>query len=289
VGRASRELISGRKLGKLREAAIRARSRQKAVEEIAAQIETFGRYGFNKFPLRRLTRSSPYQTAWFKAYYPAEYMAALLSSEIGTPIRVVQYINEARELRPAGPGPDVNESGYKFTLSGTSESDSGWAPCGTWVQGAIASIIAGDARRTIARSWRLCDRHRPAAVQQRVIESLIDSGACDFAGGERSRCRRPRPRLQRKRRFARRNGSPDSTPCSATQPQPRVPSPPPPSPMCRPWNRTERWYGEERARLLHFRPPLAKYPPRWSFLDPHGRHPGHVSPQKVTVAASSRW
>ncbi len=64
------------------------------------------------------TRSCRYQTAWLKAHYPAEFMAALLSSEIGNTDKVVQYINEARELGLEVLPPDVNESGFKFTVVG---------------------------------------------------------------------------------------------------------------------------------------------------------------------------
>ena len=64
------------------------------------------------------TRSCRYQTAWLKAHYPAEFMAALLSSEIGNTDKVVQYINEARELELEMLPPDVNESGFKFTVVG---------------------------------------------------------------------------------------------------------------------------------------------------------------------------
>ena len=59
-----------------------------------------------------------YHTAWLKTHYPAEFMAALLSSQIGDADSVVKYINEARELGIEVLPPDVNESGYKFTVIG---------------------------------------------------------------------------------------------------------------------------------------------------------------------------
>ena len=90
---------------------------KKLADELAAQIETFGRYGFNKSHSVAYSVLS-YQTAWLKAHYPAEFMAALLSSEIGNTDKVVQYINEARELGLEVLPPDVNESGFKFTVVG---------------------------------------------------------------------------------------------------------------------------------------------------------------------------
>ncbi len=81
VGKKIKELIQ-EELGNFVKRAIARGHAKKTVEEIAAQIETFGRYGFNKSHSVAYSILS-YQTAWFKAYYPAEYMAALLSSEIG--------------------------------------------------------------------------------------------------------------------------------------------------------------------------------------------------------------
>src|SRR5213595_2866990 len=96
VGKKIKELIQ-EELGNFVKRAIARGHDKKTVEEIAAQIETFGRYGFNKSHSVAYSILS-YQTAWFKVYYPAEFMDALLSSEIGNTDRVVQYINEAREL-----------------------------------------------------------------------------------------------------------------------------------------------------------------------------------------------
>src|SRR5216117_1050900 len=87
VGKKIKELIQ-EELGNFVKRAIARGHDKKTVEEIAAQIETFGRYGFNKSHSVAYSILS-YQTAWFKAYYPAEFMAALLSSEIGNTDRVV--------------------------------------------------------------------------------------------------------------------------------------------------------------------------------------------------------
>ena len=95
----------------------RAATTATIIEEIAGQIETFGRYGFNKSHSVAYSIIS-YQTAWLKAHYPAEFMAALLSSSIGDTDSVVKFINEARELGIEVLPPDVNESGYKFTVVG---------------------------------------------------------------------------------------------------------------------------------------------------------------------------
>src|SRR5256712_642277 len=96
VGKKDRELIQ-EELGRFVERAVANGHARRVVEEIAAQIATFGRYGFSKSHSVAYSILS-YQTAWLKSRYPAEFMAALLSSEIGDTDKVVQYINEAREL-----------------------------------------------------------------------------------------------------------------------------------------------------------------------------------------------
>ena len=93
---------------------------RRVIEELAAQIRTFGRYGFNKSHSVAYSVLS-FRTAWLKAHYPCEFMAALLSSEIGDTDKVVGYINEARELGLAVLPPSVNESGLKFTVTGDAQ------------------------------------------------------------------------------------------------------------------------------------------------------------------------
>jgi DNA polymerase-3 subunit alpha len=90
VGKKDADLIK-KELGKFIERGIAAGHPKKVIEELAAQIETFGRYGFNKSHSVAYSVLS-YQTAWLKAHHPAEFMAALLSSEIGDTDKVVQYI-----------------------------------------------------------------------------------------------------------------------------------------------------------------------------------------------------
>src|SRR6187399_3041009 len=114
VGKKDAELIK-KELGKFVEKSIARGYDRKIIEDLSGQIETFGRYGFNKSHSVAYSVVS-FQTAWLKAHYPAEFMAALLSSEIGSTDKVVQYINEARELKCEILPPDVNESGFKFTV-----------------------------------------------------------------------------------------------------------------------------------------------------------------------------
>ena len=184
VGKKIKELIQ-EELSNFVKRAIARGHDKRTVEEIAAQIETFGRYGFNKSHSVAYSILS-YQTGWFKTYYPAEFMAALLSSEIGNTDRVVQYINEARELGLQVLAPDVNESGYKFTVVGDKRIRFGLGAVRNVGEGAIASIIAGRRDAPYRSLVELCDRVDLRLCNKRVIESLIDAGACDSLGGHRA-------------------------------------------------------------------------------------------------------
>ncbi|HYL54459.1 MAG TPA: DNA polymerase III subunit alpha [Gemmatimonadales bacterium] len=182
VGKKDKELIQ-RELGRFVERAMRLGHPRRVIEDIAAQIETFGRYGFNKSHAVAYSVLS-YQTAWLKAHYPAEFMSALLSSEIGDTDTVVRYINEARELGLEVLPPDVNESGFKFTVVADRRLRFGLGAIKNVGAGAIESILVGRARGgPYASLVDLCDRIDLRLCNKRVLESLIDAGACDSLTG----------------------------------------------------------------------------------------------------------
>jgi len=184
VGKKIKELIQ-EELTNFVERAVQRGHDRRVIEDIAAQIETFGRYGFNKSHAVAYSILS-YQTAWFKVYYPAEFMAALLSSVIGDTDSVVHYINEARELGLEVLAPDVNESGFKFTVVGDRRIRFGLGAVKNVGEGAIASIIAGRTAAPYTSLVELCDRIDLRLCNKRVIESLVDAGACDSLGGHRA-------------------------------------------------------------------------------------------------------
>jgi len=182
VGKKDKELIQ-RELGRFVERAVGLGHPRRVIEDIAAQIETFGRYGFNKSHAVAYSVLS-YQTAWLKAHYPAEFMSALLSSEIGDTDKVVRYINEARELGLEVLPPDVNGSGFKFTVVADRRLRFGLGAIKNVGAGAIESILVGRASGgPYASLVDLCDRIDLRLCNKRVLESLIDAGACDSLTG----------------------------------------------------------------------------------------------------------
>src|SRR6266540_4038610 len=184
VGKKDQELIQ-QELGRFVERAVALGHDRRAIADIAAQIETFGRYGFNKSHAVAYSVLS-YRTAWLKAHYTPEFMSALLSSEIGNTDKVVQYINEARALGLEVLPPDVNESGFKFTVVGETRIRFGLGAVRNVGRGAIDSILAARAAGPIAGLPDLVERIDLRLCHKRVLESLIAAGACDSLGGHRT-------------------------------------------------------------------------------------------------------
>ncbi|HEX6433880.1 MAG TPA: DNA polymerase III subunit alpha, partial [Gemmatimonadales bacterium] len=183
VGKKDQELAN-KEVAKFVERAVAQGHPRQVIEELGRQIVTFGRYGFNKSHSVAYSILS-YQTAWLKAHYPAEFMAALLSSEIGNTDKVVQYINEARELGLEILPPDVNESGFKFTVVGDRRIRFGLGAIRNVGEGAIASIIAGREQTPYRTVADLVERIDLRLCNKRVLESLVAAGACDSLGGHR--------------------------------------------------------------------------------------------------------
>ncbi|MFL5563060.1 MAG: DNA polymerase III subunit alpha [Gemmatimonadaceae bacterium] len=184
VGKKDAELIR-QELGKFTEKAIARGYAPKVIEELAGQIETFGRYGFNKSHSVAYSIIS-YHTAWLKAHYPADFMAALLSACIGDTDSVVKYINEARELGIEILPPDVNESGYKFTVIADRQVRFGLGAIRNVGRTAIDSILAARKDSPITSLNELCERVDLRMCNKRVLEALIGAGALDNLGGHRA-------------------------------------------------------------------------------------------------------
>jgi DNA polymerase-3 subunit alpha len=184
VGKKDAELIK-QELGKFVTKAVGRGYDKRIIDDLAGQIETFGRYGFNKSHSVAYSVIS-YHTAWLKAHYPAEFMAALLSSSIGDTDSVVKFINEARELGIEVLAPDVNESGYKFTVIGEKRIRFGLGAIRNVGRAAIESMLGARTEKPFISLFDLCERVDLRLCNKRVFEALVYSGAVDGLGGHRS-------------------------------------------------------------------------------------------------------
>ena len=154
-------------------------------DEIFSLMEYFAGYGFNKSHTAAYALIT-YQTAYLKAHYPVESMAALLTSDMDNTDRVVKYINECRELGITILPPDVNESYRMFSVV-DQKIRFGLAAVKNVGGAAIDSII--ETRESDGKHESLqdfCERVDLSKVNKRVVESLIKCGAFDFTGNARA-------------------------------------------------------------------------------------------------------
>jgi len=190
VGKKNAELIA-KELGKFTERAIANGVDEKTATELAEQIETFGRYGFNKSHSAAYSLIS-YHTAWLKAHYPAEFMAGLLSSVLDKTDDVVKYIAECKELQRYLPElesgievlpPDVNESGWKFTAIAGTQVRFGLGAVRGVGSSAVQSILEARKEGEFTSLFDFLTRIDTRALNKRACEALICAGALDAFGG----------------------------------------------------------------------------------------------------------
>ena len=184
VGKKDAELIR-KEIDKFTEKAVARGYDKHVIAELAAQIETFGRYGFNKSHSVAYSVLS-YHTAYLKVHYRAEFMAALLSACIGDTDSVVKYIAEARDLGLEILAPDVNESGYRFTVVGDTKIRFGLGAIRNVGHSAIESIIAARTATPFTSLYDFAERVDLRLCNKRVFEALLHSGAMDALGGHRA-------------------------------------------------------------------------------------------------------
>lgn len=154
-------------------------------EQVFEQFEPFARYGFNRAHAACYGLIA-YYTAYLKANYPAEYMAAVLSSEAGNTDKVAAAVAESVRMGIRVLPPDVNESYENFTVVGGAIRF-GLAAVKNVGLGAVEAILqARTAGGPYASLADLVERVDPRAVNKRVLESLIKAGALDSLGAPRA-------------------------------------------------------------------------------------------------------
>lgn len=151
---------------------------RKAASEIFDLIEKFASYGFNKSHSVAYSVLA-YQTAYLKAHYPAEYMAATLTSEIGDTDKIVLFIDDCRKMGIEVLPPDVNESGVDFVVSpkGLRFGLSAIKNVGTGAVEQIVKVRSENGR--FQDIFDFCARVDLRAVNKKTLESLILAGAFD--------------------------------------------------------------------------------------------------------------
>lgn len=154
-------------------------------EHIFDLMAKFAGYGFNKSHSAAYALIA-YQTAYLKAHYPAQFMAALLSCDMNNTDKVVLYINECKDHDLEVLPPDINESDYDFTVI-NDRIRFGLAAVKNVGDAALESIMEERAKDGPFESLEeFCSRIDSRRVNRRVIESLVKAGTFDSLKTKRS-------------------------------------------------------------------------------------------------------
>ncbi|KNF09136.1 DNA polymerase III, subunit alpha [Gottschalkia purinilytica] len=151
---------------------------EKVANKIYDEMIDFAKYAFNKSHSAAYAVVA-YQTAWLKCYYPVEFMAALITSVMGNTNSVSLYIQECKRLGIEVLPPDINESNRKFTVS-NGKIRFGLAAVKNVGNSAIDAIVKEREENGKYKSFMdFCKRIESNALNKRMVESLIKSGAFD--------------------------------------------------------------------------------------------------------------
>jgi DNA polymerase-3 subunit alpha len=149
-------------------------------------MEKFAGYGFNKSHSASYALIA-YQTAWIKAHYPSEFMAAVLSADMDNTDKVVHFIDECKALGLNVSPPDVNQSEYTFKASNKNSVIYGLGALKGAGQAAIEAIVeARKAQGPFTSLFNFCQRVELQKLNRRVLEALIKAGAFDSLGQHRA-------------------------------------------------------------------------------------------------------
>ena len=160
--------------------------------EIFDLMEKFAGYGFNK------SHSAAYalitiQTAYLKAHHPAEFMAALFSSEADNTDKIVAHIADAREMGIEVLPPSINESALRFSVPAARESGAmpairfGLGGIKGVGEAAIEAILEARKAGAFKGIFELCERIDLRRVNRKVLEALVKAGAVDVGTGTGNR------------------------------------------------------------------------------------------------------
>ena len=155
--------------------------KKEIAQKICDDVLEFASYAFNK------SHSAGYailvmQTAWLKAHYPREYMAAVLTSYMGKTEKIVHYISACRYDGIAVLAPDINESGNEFTPvpEGIRFGFAGIKGVG---EGVADDIVAERQKNGLFKDiFDFAERVDTSKANRKVVESLIKAGAFDSTG-----------------------------------------------------------------------------------------------------------
>jgi DNA polymerase-3 subunit alpha len=168
---------------------------EQVIAELWSVNEAAADYSFNRSHAACYGLIS-YRTAWLKANYPAEYMAALISSVMSTKDKVPFFVAKCEDMGIEVLPPDVNESGHDFKVVDGNIRFGLDAVKGLGYQAVEAIIQAREEEGPFTSVWDFCRRVDCQAVNKKASESLVKCGAFDSLPGTRTGMMEALPRAQ---------------------------------------------------------------------------------------------
>jgi len=154
----------------------------KVLEKIWADWEKFASYAFNKSHATCYSWVA-YQTAYLKANYPAEYMAAVLTRNMNDITKMTNFMEECKKMHIPVKGPDVNESFSSFGVNKKGDIRFGLAAIKGVGEGVVAEIIkARDAGGPFESIYDFVERVPMGTLNRRIVEAMAKAGAFDCFG-----------------------------------------------------------------------------------------------------------
>jgi len=182
IGKKKRDLMATMK-DKFMEGLAKSGTDQKVAQDLWKLNEAAADYSFNKSHAACYALIS-YRTAYLKANYPAEYMAAVISSVMNTKDKVPFFVNLCAEMGIDVLPPDVNSSDHSFVVS-EKAIRFGLDAVKNVGHAAVEAILRAREEKPIESIWDFCERVDSRAVNKRAIECLIKCGALDSTGDTR--------------------------------------------------------------------------------------------------------
>ncbi len=182
IGKKKRELMATMK-AKFLEGMQASGTASKVANDMWSLMEAAADYSFNKSHAACYALIS-YRTAYLKANYPAEYMAAVISSVMNTKDKVPFFVNRCEEMGIEVLPPDVNSSDHDFVVSAKAIRF-GLDAVKNVGHAAVEAILRAREDSPIDSIWDFCERVDSRAVNKRAIECLVKCGALDSTGATR--------------------------------------------------------------------------------------------------------
>jgi len=153
-------------------------------EYIFSLMETFAGYGFNKAHSMAYALIS-YQTAYLKAHYPREFMAAVMRYDRGNHDKLLRYKLELEKMGISLLVPDINASGVMFNVEGNGVRYALAALKGAGEEAMRQVVSEREANGPYKDVWDVLARVEPTAMNKRQLEVLAKAGALDSLGARR--------------------------------------------------------------------------------------------------------